>query len=71
MSLEGHSIPAYRDCGVWFRAGGNQIRVQVHDKEVSRTPETQHVAQQILHINQSPPGTGFIAVLSSCGRCGV
>lgn len=62
MSLEGHSILGYRDCGVWFRAGGNQIRVQVHNKELSSTPQTQRVAEQILRINQSRAGsTGFYA----------
>lgn len=62
MSVEGHSILGYRDCGVWFRAGGNQIRVQVHNKELPSPPQTQHVAEQILHINQSQPSsTGFYA----------
>lgn len=76
MSLEGHSILAYRHCGVWFRAGGNQIRVQVHNKELSCTPQTQPVAEQIPRINQSSPAlvpthAPVIAMLLSCRRCGV
>lgn len=53
MSLEGHSILGYRDCGVWFRAAGNQICVQVHNNELSSTPQTQHVADQSFRSSVS------------------